>query len=375
MKYVFMCVAALIPGLSFAAPFADPIGKYQAGGIVEILIVPGHDDRYSGAVFKGQREADMALVLANKLAAELRSDPNVFVTVARDENGYYPPLAEYLTENETEIRDFIADNKKETEKLIDRGRIAVPQGVTHNDAPGDVAYTLYGINKWAAEESFDFVLHVHFNDDASHMGFLPGAFSGYTIYIPDQNLPNAEVTKPFADSIGREMGKTFFPSNLPLEQSRADEYGSVPDFKLIALGSNRTLEVPSLLMEYSYIYEPHVAPEFLELSTGVMARATARGIFNLLSGPQEWNSLSYHWTKAIAPSIKKDPDVLALQFALRELGYFPPATRDRTNCPFTGIFGPCTQKALKEFQKDHGLVVDGVAGKKTFAILNAEFAY
>lgn len=47
------------------------------------------------------------------------------------------------------------------------------------------------------------------------------------------------------------------------------------------------------------------------------------------------------------------------QEALKTLGYDPG--------PIDGDFGPKTKKAVKEFQSDHGLVVDGIWGKKTQA--------
>lgn len=368
--------ALLAPSLSFAAlTVIDPVEKYQAGGIVEILIVPGHDNYYSGAVFRGQREADMNLLLAQKIAAQLSTDPNVFVTVSRDKDGFYQPLAEYLDENHREIEKFIKESKADTIDFLTDNDIAVPGGVTHNDAPSEVAFGLYGINRWIAERSFDLVLHVHFNDDTSHWGNNMGEYGGYTIYIPDKNLPNADKALPLAQSIGREMRKTFFLSNLPIERDRSDEFGSVPDFKLIALGSNRTLETPSILVEYSYIYEPHLAPEFLDVSTTMMARATARGIFNMLSGPQEWRNLTYTWKRPLSLSVKKDIDVLALQFGLRELGFYPPLNHDRDNCPFTGFYGPCTQKAVREFQRANNLEADGSAGPKTLGIMNGVFGF
>lgn len=36
-----------------------------------------------------------------------------------------------------------------------------------------------------------------------------------------------------------------------------------------------------------------------------------------------------------------------------------------------GIFGPLTEEAVKEFQQEHGLVVDGIVGDKTWALLTS----
>ncbi len=369
----------LAPILSFAESPSDarldPRTKYQNGEIVEILIVPGHDDKHSGAVFREQREADMNLLLAEKIAAELANDPNIFVTVTRDDAGYYPPLQEYFDENEKEINKFIKDNKEKTQKLLKREDIIIDPGVTHNDALPEVAYALYGINKWIAEESFDLVIHIHFNDDTSHWGNNMGEYGGFTIYVPDENLPNSEKAKPLAEFIGREMNKTFFHSNLPAELMRSDEFGVVPNFKLIALGSNMTLSTPSILIEYSYIYEPHVAAEFLDLSTKVMSRATALGIYNMLGGAAEWRNLTHLWMKPMKLSVEKDADVLALQYGLKELGYYPPKNHHRDNCPFSGLYGPCTQKAVKAFQKANALKDDGIAGPKTLELLNSIFGF
>jgi peptidoglycan hydrolase-like protein with peptidoglycan-binding domain len=54
-------------------------------------------------------------------------------------------------------------------------------------------------------------------------------------------------------------------------------------------------------------------------------------------------------------------DVRELQSALESLGY--------DVGPIDGIFGPLTERAVKKFQKDNGLVVDGIVGQETFAAL------
>jgi len=54
-------------------------------------------------------------------------------------------------------------------------------------------------------------------------------------------------------------------------------------------------------------------------------------------------------------------DVKELQSKLESLGY--------DAGPIDGIFGPLTEKAVRKFQKDNDLVVDGIVGQETFAAL------
>ena len=51
------------------------------------------------------------------------------------------------------------------------------------------------------------------------------------------------------------------------------------------------------------------------------------------------------------------------QTALQKLGY------DLGICGVDGDFGQATEKAVKAFQKDHGLTQDGVVGPKTWEAL------
>jgi peptidoglycan hydrolase-like protein with peptidoglycan-binding domain len=52
-------------------------------------------------------------------------------------------------------------------------------------------------------------------------------------------------------------------------------------------------------------------------------------------------------------------DVSVLQFELTRVGLYP--------WPIDGYFGPETARALRQFQRRHGLVADGVAGPRTLA--------
>ena len=61
----------------------------------------------------------------------------------------------------------------------------------------------------------------------------------------------------------------------------------------------------------------------------------------------------------------KGEDVKTLQKLLVEKGY------SVGSCGIDGDFGQATQKAVKAFQKDHGLAADGVVGEKTWALLKS----
>lgn len=57
-------------------------------------------------------------------------------------------------------------------------------------------------------------------------------------------------------------------------------------------------------------------------------------------------------------------DVRAVQEALAFLGYSPG--------PIDGIFGPMTNEAVRRFQSDQRIAVDGIVGPETIAALNIE---
>jgi zinc D-Ala-D-Ala carboxypeptidase len=60
------------------------------------------------------------------------------------------------------------------------------------------------------------------------------------------------------------------------------------------------------------------------------------------------------------------PDVKALE--MRVAGWFP--RRDQTRMVLNGRFGLRTKRAVMAFQAHYGLVVDGIAGPATFAVLD-----
>lgn len=55
-------------------------------------------------------------------------------------------------------------------------------------------------------------------------------------------------------------------------------------------------------------------------------------------------------------------DVRKIQAVLQKIGY--------DVGPIDGIFGSNTEEAVKRFQLNNGLVVDGIIGPKTYELLN-----
>jgi len=90
------------------------------------------------------------------------------------------------------------------------------------------------------------------------------------------------------------------------------------------------------------------------------------------SGSQEaWNSLINDYENLLATGVRVEPEqilrrgdrgdhVAELQRELKRVGH---------NLKVDGDFGPSTERAVKQFQKLVGIVVDGVVGEKTFAVL------
>ena len=68
----------------------------------------------------------------------------------------------------------------------------------------------------------------------------------------------------------------------------------------------------------------------------------------------------------VTPVPIADPAVDRLQQRLNQLEYRDAAGRA---LPVDGVFGTCTEEALIEFQRAHGLPADGLAGPRTLASL------
>jgi N-acetylmuramoyl-L-alanine amidase len=218
----------------------------------KILIVPGHDNNEKGAEFGNINEAKVNLLLAEEIIRKMPSDQfEIFIT--RDESGYRKEFEEFFNNNTEKIHNFINQHKKETRKLIEDKTFEPNQKIKHNRATEEMANRLYSFNLWANENDIDLVLHIHFNDYPREDNEMPGKYKGYSIYIPEKQLKNHSKSFEIAEKIEYGLSQHFKPSNLKIEEDIIIESQS-----LISVGANNTLNVPSVLVEYGYIYEDYL---------------------------------------------------------------------------------------------------------------------
>jgi len=228
-----------------------PIFYIGAAEPVKILLVPGHDNEVWGAQYGNLKESDMNLALAIKIYDLLKKDKRFKIHITRNWDGYIKEFADYFSENRQEIKSFKEKAKQEMEDKIANGYILEKENVPHNTVSEDVSLKLYGINKWANENKIDAVIHIHFNDYPRKTKWTMGKHKGFAIYMPDGQFPNAKESAQLAGNIFMQLSKKYITSTYEKELD-----GLVSDQKLIALGSNGTLNqsIRSVLIEYGYIY-------------------------------------------------------------------------------------------------------------------------
>lgn len=389
---LFLVHAPLLHAASASskAPFketmsaADLKEKYQeadAGDKVRILVVPGHEPGFGGTQYDGYYERELVVPIADTLATELRKDPRLEVLVARGNEGWNDDLDRYFDRSMKSVKKFVDAQKKAMHKLLKKGKIEEnDEQASHNAASEDVALRLYGITKWANDHEVDLMVHIHLNDTGGHADDEPGAHTGLTIYVPDRQYGNAKASRAIAVPVFKHLNAFNATSTLPIEDK-----GIVEDQELIALGAYNTSEVPSLLIEYGYIYEP----KFLNSETRMavtrdLAYQTARGIKEFFgadtSAKYETHALPHTFVADIAATTtsasasQASHGLYALQAALKDQGSYPPAPATLTNCPIDGVMRPCVTDAVRDFQKNKGLASTGTLDLATRNALNAIFS-
>lgn len=337
---------------------------------VRVFIMPGHEPGYGGAEYRTLRERDIVVSIATELRRFLEDDGAYEVVMGRDASGWNPTLKSYLDSNVGAIELWRADQARIMKQLVGEGAIeVVEEGVPHAAAPKEVANRLYGINKWIGENDFDLAVHVHVNDYGSRRHNRPGEFSGYAIYVPESQYSNSAAARMVAESVSARLDDFLAQSNAKREAG-----GVVEDQELVAVGRYNTADVPSILIEYGYIYEP----QFQDASVRTLAlREYAyqtylglRDFFTTVDAAEasgaDAATAPYSWRGDVRQGAGYSADAFALQAALLVKGFYPPSGKTLTDCPLSGTFGPCTANALAAFQAERGIEGEkGFAGERT----------
>ena len=250
----------------------------QAPAKIKILLVPGHDDTVWGAEYGTMKEADMNLSVATRIYNILSKDKRFEVHITRDSGGYTKEFADYYAQHLDDVIAFEKDAKATMQTNVADGSFVQKEGVPHHVVSSDVALRLYSFNKWADDNKMDAVINVHFDDYVRPNVWTIGKYTGFTVYFPDGQLANNFGSGQLAADIFTQMKKNYHTSTYPPELG-----GLIPDQKLIAMGSNGTLDasVRAVLIEYGYIYEKKFRTKSTRLAAyDDMALRTANGIKN-----------------------------------------------------------------------------------------------
>lgn len=87
-------------------------------------------------------------------------------------------------------------------------------------------------------------------------------------------------------------------------------------------------------------------------------------------GKRRWTVKDGNWTGGVLKQGHKGEQVLQLQQMLADVHYYP--EKGAKDDGVDGYYGAKTVDAVERYQSMHGLTVDGIAGKKTYAKLNGK---
>lgn len=315
--------------------YFTPTSSYVPDRIVNILIVPGHDDEYSGAVFGGIKEVEFNREIAQRLFTYLSQEPGINPILAHEKNEYNASLLYAFANYREEIEYFIEKSISNFESKIEKQEIELEDSGFHNAAVPEARYRLYGINWWANQRDIDLIIHIHFNDYADRKSKKVGEYSGFAIYTPGENFENHELSKVLGESIFDELVKIRPISNLPFESE-----GIIEGHELIAVGANESLKAGSVLIEYGYIYEDSFQDKNKrDVTFDYLAYMTYLGIKNVFNE----NSFTKSEIEIKTTPNKTTRDNLIWQFEKAREGLYPPEGKTLRDCPIAGYFGECSR--------------------------------
>jgi len=235
-----------------------------------ILVVPGHNTKDGGGNFKTVYERDLVAAIGTKISDRFNEDPKFKAIVTRSADAWNPIFDKYFEDEKQAIIDWKNERQKESKALMAEGKIKyVPDMAFHSEVTPEVSVKLYGMNKWANDNDIDLIVNLHFNDSIRTPMSVPGGFKGFTIFIPESQMKNHTSSEAAAQYVFDELKKIEPPEldNLLEDQS------------LISLGASGTLNPPSMLIEYAYIYEKNLLTDAdREKTIDQMAQQTVLGI-------------------------------------------------------------------------------------------------
>ncbi|MBX4198028.1 peptidoglycan-binding protein [Candidatus Parcubacteria bacterium] len=376
--YLVLGISLLIGPTSIvhAVTPVEIVNKYKTAvqepeNKVKVLIVPGHDDEYWGTQYGNIRESDVVVAIGQYLYDRLKHDPRIEVEITRTQMGYTDTFKNYFANNRQAIQDFITQSRSMFRAQVSSGAIVSTSSVPHNAANAEVAIRLYGINKWANENDIDIVLHLHVNDEGGRYWGGPGQYTGISVYIPEKQFDHAPASAVVGEAIFNELLLKNQKSTYP-----AEALGLLEDQDLIAIGASNTVtKAATVLVEYGYIYEPQFRNlNIQETVTKDLAYQTFLGLHRFFGDRQLYGRtvtsiaarkyLPHTWKIDLEKQMQST-DVSALQEALTTTGVY--------NCGVVGLYGPCTERGVKAFQKKYGISQTGVVGPLTRAKLNLLF--
>lgn len=352
----------------------------RKGKKIRILVVPGHEPGFGGTEYGPLKERDLNVEVAENLIGYLRRNPRYEVFTTRDKSAWLPEFSSYFKADRDEIVAWQKNNKTEQKRLIEVGSFTPSTPVIyHNTVDTETGIRLHGINKWANENNIDIAIHIHFNDWPHTRGDDADKYTGFAIYVPEPQFANSASAKALAGTVFKRLAKYNPISNL-----RGESSGIVEEQDLIAIGSYNSLDAASMLIEYSYIYEPQLADRELRgLFLKEVAYETYLGLldfFDEYKAAEESLAfdtlvLPHRWEKPLSGKGDSPAEVFALQTALMLDGDYPPRGSSQRDCPRTGKLGPCTRSALEWFKKKYDISGEKeIAGQKTLDVLNRIFS-
>jgi hypothetical protein len=168
-----------------------------------------------------------------------------------------------------------------------------------------------------------------------------------------------------------------FQGSYHMSQPKFDGYGYAVDFRIIRKGSISTTQVNKIAAEYGIVKTVpsewwHHSP--CRVSGGKMEWFPVKGDIKVPKAAsvksEQAGALEFiaACLQTVVRKGDKGPVVEFLQKILDKNGY-KLTSSPRKNSGVDGDFGPKTLRAVKQFQRDEGLAVDGVVGPKTWKAL------